>query len=320
MKEIVLFNAMKEALAEEMRRDARVFMVGESIRGGNWPHTEGLVKEFGNERILDTPLAETAIAGLGIGSALAGYRPVVEMMFSNFFYVAADEIFHKAAQWRFLHGGQTTMPAVFMAAAGGGQYLANEHSKFPAAMVLHHPGLKLALPSNPYDAKGLLKTAIRDDDPVCYFWHIQQMAMQGKVPEEEYTIPFGVADIKREGSDVTVLAVSRMVQLALKAAKQLEGEISVEVIDPRTLEPFDMDAVINSVEKTGHLVIVDEDTECCGFPAELGFRIQEQAFDELDGPIRRVCAANFPIAGGHMEQRVLPSVDQIVQTIRQTIA
>jgi len=320
MRTIALYDAMKEALAEEMRRDEKVFMLGESIRGGNWPHTDGLAHEFGNDRIMDTPLAETALAGLGIGSAMAGYRPVVEMMFANFFYVAADEIFHKAAHWRFMHGGQTIMPTVFMAAAGGGQYLANEHSKFPSAMVLHHPGLKMVVPSNPYDAKGLLKTAIRDDNPVCYFWHIQQMAMSGEIPEEEYTIPFGVAKIKKEGKDITVLAISNMVELAMEVAGKLEGKISVEVIDPRTLEPFDMETVIKSVEKTGHLVIVDEDTERCGFAAELGFAIQKQIFGELDAPITRVSGANYPIAGGHLEQHVLPKPEQILKAIEETLA
>jgi len=320
MREILYFDAMKEALAEEMRREKKVYMIGESIRGGNFPHTDGLVQEFGNDRIMDTPLAETALAGIGIGSALTGYRPVVEMMFADFLYVAADEVFHKAAQWRFLHGGQTSMPVVFMASAGGGDKLANEHSKLPSAMVLHHPGLKLAVPSNPYDAKGLLKTAIRDDNPVCYFWHLALMAMPGEIPDEEYTVPFGVAEVKREGSDITVLAISNMVNLALEVAEKLAGKISVEVIDPRTLEPFDMEAVVKSVEKTGHLVIVDEDTENCGFAAELGFRIQDKIFDELDAPVKRVCGANYPIAGGYLEQHVLPKQEQILKAIEDTLA
>jgi pyruvate dehydrogenase E1 component beta subunit len=320
MREIPYFQAIKEALSEEMERDDKVYMFGESIRGGNWPYTAGLVQQFGKDRILDTPIAETALTGTGIGSALAGYRPVVDLMFADFMYVAGDEIFLKAAQWRFLQGGKVNVPLVIMAAVGGGLMLANEHSQIPSAAVLHKPGLKLALPSNPYDAKGLLKTAIRDNNPVIYFWHKALMAMPGEVPEDEYVIPFGVADIKREGSDVTVVAISKMVNHALEVARELEGEISVEVIDPRTLEPFDIDTVLQSVDKTGHLVIVDEDTERCGFPAEIAFQVQEMAFDSLDAPIKRVCAANFPIAGGYMEQHILPQPAQIKAAIEEVVA
>jgi pyruvate/2-oxoglutarate/acetoin dehydrogenase E1 component len=320
MREIPYFQAIKEALVEEMQRDEKVYMFGESIRGGNFPHTEGLVKQFGGERIVDTPLAETALAGVGVGSALAGYRPVVDLMFADFMYVAGDEIFLKASQWRFLHGGKVDMPLVIIAAAGGGLYLANEHSQIPSAQVLHTPGLKLAVPSNPYDAKGLLKTAIRDNNPVVYFWHKALMAMPGDVPEEEYTIPFGQAEIKREGTDVTVVGVSKMVNDVLEIAQELEGKISVEVIDPRTLEPFDIETVLKSVDKTGHLVVVDEDTERCGFPAELCFQIQERGFDLLDAPIKRVCAANYPIAGGFMEQHILPQSAQIKKAIEEAVA
>ena len=320
MREIAYFQAIKEALIEEMERDERVFMIGESIRGGNWPYTEDLVHQFGEERILDTPIAETAITGAGIGSALAGYRPVVDLMFADFMYVAGDEIFLKAAQWRFLHGGKVNLPLVVIAAAGGGLNLANEHSQIPSAIVLHSPGLKLAVPSNPYDAKGLLKTAIRDDNPVIYFWHKALMTMTGEVPEEEYTIDFGVADVKREGTDVTVVAVSAMVNHALTVAEELEGQISIEVIDPRTLEPLDLQTILKSVEKTERVVIVDEDTERCGFGAELGFQIQEKAFDSLDAPIKRVCAANYPIAGGFMEQHVLPQPADIRKAIEEVVA
>jgi pyruvate dehydrogenase E1 component beta subunit len=320
MRELTYIQAIQEAFREEMRRDEKVLLLGESVRGGSYEHTIGLVEEFGTERVLDTPITETAIAGAGIGSALAGYRPVLEMMFADFMYVAADEIFLKAAHWRFTHGGQTTMPVVFMAAAGGGLMLAHEHSHIPTSLTLHHPGLKLVVPSNPYDAKGLLKTAIRDDNPVVYFWHKAIMGMKGQVPEEEYTIPFGQADIKREGSDVTVVGVSHMVNFALDVAKDLEGEISVEVIDPRTLEPLDLDTILDSIEKTNRVVIVDEDTERCSFAAELGFQIIEHGFDLLDAPIQRVCAANYPIAGGFLEQHVLPSRAKIKAAIQEVIA
>jgi len=295
-------------------------VVGESVQGASFGFTTGLVEQFGPERILDTPIAETGIAGAGIGAAMAGYRPVVDFMFADFMYIAADEVFLKAAQWRFLHGGKVNVPVVFFAAVGGGMMLANEHSQIPSTLVLHSPGLKLALPSNPYDAKGLLKTAIRDNNPVCFFWHKLLLGMKGEVPEEEYTIPFGVAEVKREGTDVTVVAVSNMVNLALAAAQELQGKISVEVIDPRTLEPLDMDTILKSVEKTGRVVIVDEDTERCGFAAELGFQIQNKVFDSLDAPIRRVCAANYPIAGGYMEKCVLPQQSQIKAAIEAQVS
>jgi len=320
MRELTYVQAIQEALAEEMRHDDKVFLMGESVRGGNFEHTVGLVREFGPNRVLDTPICETALAGAGVGAALAGYRPIVEMMFADFMYVAADEIFLKAAQWRFMHGGQTTMPVVFMMAAGGGLMLANEHSRIPSALVLHHPGLKLAIPSNPYDAKGLLKTAIRDENPVVYFWHKALMGLKGEVPEDEYTVPFGQAVVAREGDDVTVVALSAMVNLAMQVAQVLEGRVSVEVIDPRTLEPLDLETILKSVEKTNRLIIVDEDTERCGFAAELGFQIMGQGFDLLDTPIRRVCAANLPIAGGLMEQHVLPGAAKLTAAIEAVIS
>ena len=319
MRELTYVQAIQEALAEEMRKDDKVFLMGESVRGGNFEHTVGLVRQFGPDRVLDTPICETALAGAGVGAALAGYRPVVELMFADFMYIAADEILLKAAQWRFMHGGQTTMPVVFMMAAGGGLMLANEHSRIPSALVLHHPGLKLAVPSNPYDAKGLLKTAIRDDNPVVYFWHKALMGMKGEVPDEEYVVPFGQAGVAREGNDVTVVAVSAMVNLAMQVAQALEGRVSVEVLDPRTLEPLDLEAILKSVEKTNRLIIVDEDTERCGFAAELGFQVMEQGFDLLDTPIRRVCGANLPIAGGLMEKHVLPGEARLTAAIESVI-
>jgi pyruvate dehydrogenase E1 component beta subunit len=317
MRTITYVQAIQEAMAEEMRRDPKVLLFGESVRGGNFEHTVGLFDEFGPDRVLDTPIAETAIAGTGIGSALAGYRPIAELMFADFFYVAADEILLKAAQWHFIHGGKTTMPVVFMAAAGGGLMLSNEHSRIPTGMIAHHPGLKLTLPSNPFDAKGLLKTAIRDDNPVVYLWHKAIMGMKGEVPEEEYTLPFGKAEIKREGRDVTVVAWSNMVNLSLKVAG--EG-IEVEVIDPRTLEPFDLETVLRSLEKTNRLVVVDEDTGRCSFAAEVATLVMEHGFSLLDAPVRRVCATNTPIAGGYMEAHVLPSQEKIKSAVQQAVA
>jgi pyruvate dehydrogenase E1 component beta subunit len=277
---------------------------------------------------MDTPIAEAGISGAGIGAALAGYRPVVDLMFSDFMFIAADEILLHAAEWRFLHGGKVNVPVVFLAGVGGGLRLGAEHSQTPSSMVLHKPGLKLVMPSSPYDAKGLLKTAIRDENPVVYFWHkaltpVAAVRDQDSkdtglwIPDEDYTIPFGVADVKRKGSDVTVVGVSNMVNVALEVAAKLADDIDVEVIDPRTLEPLDLDTILESVEKTGRLVIIDEDTEKCSFASELGFQVIEHGFDFLDAPIKRVCAANCPIPGGLLEPYVLPQADGLKKAIEE---
>jgi len=320
MKEITYMQALREAFMEEMERDDRVFIIGESVQAGGYDITSGIVQKFGPERVMDTPIAEAGIAGAAVGAATAGYRPIADMMFADFMLIAGDEVFLKAAQWRFLHGGKVNVPVVFFAAVGAGEALANEHSQVPSAYMLHSAGLKLVQPSTPYDAKGLMKTAIRDDNPVVFFWHKMLMVDKGEVPEEDYTIPFGVADIKREGSDITVVATSYMVHQVLNVAQELEGHISVEVIDPRTLEPLDLDTILTSVEKTGHLVIVDEDTERCGFAGELCAQVVEKGFDLLDAPIKRVAAKNLPIPGGYMEQFVIPQPEWIKQAIEETIA
>lgn len=320
MKEVKYIQAIREALVEEMEKDEKVFMLGENIRGHAFDHTKGLVQELGEDRILDTPLSETAITGAAMGSALLGYRPVVDFMFADFMYPAFAEILIKSAHWHMIHGGKVQMPVVYLAAAGGYQMNANEHSRIQTSVFLHHPGLKVVLPSTAADAKGLLKTAIRDNNPVIFLWHKMLMVEPGEVPEGEFTIPFGVADIKREGSDVTVVATGYMVQHALEVAKEIESSISVEVIDPRTLEPLDFDTILNSVEKTGHLVVVDEDTERCGFGGELCAQVVEKGFDLLDAPINRVCGRNMPIPGGYMEQYVLPNPEWIKKAIEETVA
>lgn len=320
MKEVKYIQAIREALVEEMERDEKVFMLGENIRGHAFDHTKGLMAELGEDRILDTPLSETALTGAGLGSALLGYRPILDYMFVDFMYPAYAEILIKAAHWHLMHGGKTQMPVVFLAAAGGYQMNGNEHSRIQTSVFLHHPGLKVVLPSTAADAKGLLKTAIRDNNPVVFLWHKMLMVEPGEVPEGDYTIPFGVADIKREGSDVTVVATGYMVQQALEVAREVESSISVEVIDPRTLEPLDFDTILKSVEKTGHLVVVDEDTERCGFGGELSAQVVEKGFDLLDAPISRVCARNMPIPGGYMEQYVLPNPEWIKKAIEETVA
>jgi len=315
MREIRFIQAINEALAEEMERDETVFIIGEDVQSGVFGASRGLVEKFGPERVMDTPLSETAVAGSAFGAAMAGYRPVADFMFADFMFIAANEIMNNAAKWHFIHGGRVNVPVVFFGNIGGGARVGPEHSQCPETIFMHTPGLKVALPSTPYDAKGLLKTAIRDNNPVVYFYHKRLLGIPGDIPEEEYTVPFGVADVKREGKDVTVVATSNMVQLSLQVASELDGKVSVEVVDPRTLEPLDIDTIVKSVQKTGRVVIVDEDTLRCSVSAEIGMQIMERAFDSLDAPIKRVGAANLPIAGGYMEQYVLPQPKDIVEAI-----
>lgn len=313
MSEKSYVETIATTLAEEMQRDEKVFMVGESLQGGSFGHTTGFVDAFGPERILDAPIAETGIAGAGIGAAMCGYRPIVDLMFADFMYVAGDEIFLKAAQWRFMHGGNVELPLTFLGAVGGGLMLANEHSQVPIAQILHKPGIKCVMPSTPYDAKGLLKTSIRENNPVFFFYHKALMHTSGEVPDEEYLIPLGQADVKREGTDVTVVAGGMMLHHSLAAAEKLDGSVSLEIIDPRSYEPLDLDTILKSVEKTGRVLIVDEDTERCGFAGELGFQIMDKAFDLLDAPIKRVAALNYPIPGGHMEKYCLPNPEKVAK-------
>ena len=319
MREISYIQAINEALREEMEQDEKVFIIGESIQSHLFFVTEGLVEKFGPERVMDATIAETALAGASVGSAMAGYRPICDFVFSDFMFVAGDEIFLKAAKWRAMHGAKVNLPLVFMAAVGGGWRLGAEHSQSPHGYIMHTPGLKLALPSTPYDAKGLMKTAIRDNNPVVFFYHKLLMGAMGDVPEEEYTIPFGQADIKKKGTDVTVVATSMMVPFSLDAASQLEGKASVEVIDPRTLEPLDIDTIIESVRKTGRAVVVDEDTKRCGVTSEIAAQITEKAFDFLKAPVQRVAADNIPIPGGIAEEHALPQPGDILAAIETLV-
>jgi pyruvate dehydrogenase E1 component beta subunit len=319
MKTLNYWQAITEAFAEEMERDETVFIIGENVQESPFMITKGLVERFGPERVMDAPLSELANAGATVGAACAGYRPICDLTFADFVYCAADEVLLKAAQQYFAHNGQVNAPCVFVGVAGGGFGTGPEHSHVPSAMILNNPGLKLVLPSTPYDAKGLMKAAIRDNNPVCYFFHKKLMGLTGEIPEEEYVIPLGQADIKRRGTDVTVVATLYMVHHALAAAEKLKDEISVEVIDPRSLEPLDMDTIIESVKKTNRVVIVDEDTERCGVAAELGQQIMEQAFDYLDAPVKRVCARNMPVAGAAMERFTIPNADQVISAIGSVV-
>ncbi|MCP3869171.1 MAG: transketolase [Gammaproteobacteria bacterium] len=320
MRTITLIGAIKEALAEEMRRDEDVFLVGQDVRGGIFPHTKGLIEEFGEERILDTPISESGMYGTAMGAAQEGMRPIVDFMFGGFSYVTFSECSVSTGQYHFLHGSQRSLPVVMTAGVGTGQRLANDHAMSIHGTFAHHPGIKVAMPSTPYDAKGLFKAAIRDNNPVMIPWHMGIMMLKGEVPEEDYMVPLGVADVKRQGSDVTVLANSVQLQNALKVADKLDGEISVEIIDPRSFVPFDMETLLTSLEKTNRLVVVDEDWESGGFASTISARVMEQGFDLLDAPVTRVCMPNMPVPGGYMEEYVAPNPDKIEAAIRNVCA
>ncbi|MFW2403127.1 MAG: alpha-ketoacid dehydrogenase subunit beta [Gammaproteobacteria bacterium] len=320
MRELPLIEAVREAYVEEMNTDDTVYMVGQDIRGGIYPHTKDLVDEFGEDRIVDTPISEVGMFGCAFGSALVGYRPIVDFMFGGFAYVAGSEVLVTLGQQYFLHGSQTPVPLVLTAGVGTGMRLANDHSLLPKADLIHHPGLKYVFPSTPHDAKGLMKSAIRDNNPVVFFWHFAQMMDRGPVPEEEYYIPIGEGEIKREGTDITVFANGLQYKHALQVAEKLEGEISVEIYDPRSFEPFDLEKLLKSLEKTNHLVVVDEDYRRCGFAAEVIAQINEHGFDLLDAPVARVTLENTPIPGGILEPLVCPTPEKIEASIRQTLA
>jgi len=309
-------EAIKEAYVEEMERDERVFMVGQDIQGGIFPSTMGLVDRFGPDRIVDTPIAESGMYGTAFGAAQEGFRPIVDFMFGGFTYVTWAECSVTTGQYYFLHGSQLSLPIVITFAVGTGQRLANDHSMGLHGSFFHQPGIKVAMPSTPYDAKGMMKTAIRDNNPVVMPWHMGLMMERGPVPESDYVVPLGVADVKRAGSDVTVLANSFQLKNALQVAGKLDGEISVEVIDPRSFEPFDMATLIASLEKTNRLVIVDEDWERGGYASTISARVMEQAFDLLDAPVTLVTFPNMPIPGGYMEPYIAPNPDKIEAAVR----
>ena len=320
MAELTLVEAINLAYAEELRRDDKVFLVGQDIRGGIFPHTMGLVQEFGPDRIVDTPIAESGMYGVAFGAAQEGFRPVVDFMFGGFSYVTFSEASVTTGQYYFLHGSQHPLPLVMTAAVGTGMRLANDHAMSIHGTFAHHPGIKVAMPSTPYDAKGLMKAAIRDNNPVMIPWHMGLMQERGEVPEHDYIVPLGKADVKRVGSDVTVLANSMQLKNTLEVAAKLEGEFDIEVIDPRTFVPFDMETLLTSLAKTNRLVIVDEDWESGGFASTVSARVMEQGFDLLDAPVIRVTLPNMPVPGGYMEEYVAPNPAKIEAAIRQVCA
>lgn len=324
MRKITYREALREALREEMQRDSTVFLLGEDIGrywGGAFKVTEGLAEEFGDERVRDTPISESAIIGTAVGAAITGMRPVAEIMFGDLTALAMDQIANQAAKIRYMFGGQAKCPLVIRTPFGAGVNIASHHSQSLEAWFMHVPGLYVAVPSTPYDAKGLLKTAIRGNNPVFFCEHKLLYPVEDEVPEEEYTIPFGAADVKREGADVTILATLYMVHKTLNAAKQLEKEgVDAEVVDPRTLTPLDKQAIIRSVKKTGRLVIVSEDCKTAGVSAEIAAMVAEEAVDYLDAPIKRVAEPDTPIPfSPPLEQYVIPDEKAIMKAVKKVV-
>ena len=314
-------TAIRDALAEEMRRDSRVVMWGEDIGtwGGVFFVTRGLVEEFGEERVRDTPISETAIVGAAVGAALGGLRPVVEIMFAGMVGTCFDALFFKLGMSREVRGF-IPMPVVVRAPMGGGMGPSLEHAYCPEALLIHSPGLKVVVPSTPYDAKALLKTAIRSDDPVVYMEHIALYTKRGPVGDEETLVPFGQAALRREGRSATIVSFSWMMYKCLEAAEKLAAEgIECDVIDLRTLVPLDDEAIFNSVRKTGRLVIVHEAMERGGVAGELTSRVVENVFDYLDAPVVRVCALNGPNLGGAFERIYLPQVEDIYNAVKSVV-
>lgn len=323
MAEITMREAISQALWEEMERDERVFIQGEEVGvwGGTYAVTKGFLDHFGKERVRDTPIAEAAIVGSAIGAALGGLRPVAELMTINFAFVAFDHIVNEAAKLHYMFGGQFILPLVIRAPGGGGRQLAATHSQTPDVIFAHFPGLKVIAPGTPADAKGLLKSAIRTDDPVLFIENATIYQQKGEVPEGEYTIPIGKSKIQREGRDVTIVTYSKMVSFSLKAANELAKEgIDAEVVDLRTLRPLDMDPVISSFKKTNRAVIVEEGWRSYGVGAEIAARIYEEAFDYLDAPIQRVAQKEVPLPyNARLEQMALPQVKDIIQAVREVM-
>ncbi|HLT57856.1 MAG TPA: alpha-ketoacid dehydrogenase subunit beta [Limnochordales bacterium] len=322
MAEITYREAVRQALREEMLRDERVFLLGEDIGryGGSYAVTKGLLEEFGEKRVRDTPISETAIIGAAAGAAMDGLRPVAEIMTINFTLVAIDQIINNVAKIHYMFGGQFRCPIVIRT-VGGGRRLAATHSQNLEVLFAHIPGLKVVAPATPYDAKGLLKASIRDEDPVVFIEHALLYGTRGEVPDEEYVVPIGVSDIKRRGRDVTIVAYSRMTREALIAAEELAKQgIEAEVVDLRTLRPLDMGPVLDSVARTNRVVVVGEDWRSFGIGAEVASRIQEEAFDDLDAPVLRVNQQEVPTPyAANLERLAFPSSQQIVEACLEVL-
>jgi pyruvate dehydrogenase E1 component beta subunit len=320
-RELTLGEAVREALAEEMRRDSSVFICGEDIAeaGTVYKVLTGLVNEFGTERVLDTPISEAGFTGIAVGAAMTGMRPVVDIMFGDFSTLVMDQMVNQAAKVHYMSGGKWKVPMVMRATLGASRRSAAQHSQSLHAWFCHIPGLKVVLPSTPYDAKGLMKTAIRDDNPVVFFEDKMMYKLKGPVPDDDYTIPLGVADVKRVGEDITFVATSSMVQVALGAANMLEKEgISAEVVDPRTTWPLDEKTIIESAKKTSRVIVLDEGYGRYGVTSELAAVIAEGAFYDLDAPVKRMGAMHVPIPfSPPLEDVTVPTEETVSEAARQ---
>lgn len=318
--EMTFGEAVKRAIAEEMRNDERVVLIGEDIgsAGGVFKILAGLGEEFGPARVLDTPIAEAGYVGIAVGAALTGMRPIAEIMFGDFMALAMDQIANQAAKLRYMSGGQATVPLTIRASMGAGRSSAAQHSQSLQAWVSHVPGLKVVIPSTHTDMIGLFKTAVRDDNPVVVLEDKMMYPLKGMVPDEVAPIPFGVADVKRPGDDVTLIATSSMVLVALKAAEELEADgISAEVVDPRTLVPLDRETLVASVIKTGHAVVIDEGCQSYGVTAEIAAVVTEGAFDYLDAPVMRLGAMDVPVPFSKpLEDATIPNEVDVVRTVK----
>src|SRR5712691_4861659 len=322
-RELTLSQAVNEALAEELRRDPTVFLIGEDVAEAGHPFNvlSGLVDEFGPDRVIDSPISEAGISGLGLGAAMTGMRPVVDIMFGDFMTLVMDQLVNQAAKIHYMSGGRLNAPLTIRTTLGATRRSAAQHSQSLHALVSHVPGLKVVLPATPYDAKGLFKSAIREDNPVVVFEDKMMFAVKGPVPEEEYVLPLGVADVKREGDDVTLVATSSMVYVALEAAEQLEQDgISAEVVDPRTLVPLDRDTIIGSAKKTGRAIVIDEGHRSYGASAELAAVVAEGAFYDLDAPVVRLAALDVPVPFSPvLEDLTVPTADTVAAEARRLV-
>jgi pyruvate dehydrogenase E1 component beta subunit len=323
MARITMREAISQALWEEMERDPKVFIMGEEVGvwGGTYAVTRGFYDHFGGDRVRDTPIAEAAIVGGAIGAALTGTRPVAELMTINFAFAAMDHIVNEAAKLHYMFGGQFVLPLVIRAVGGGGRQLGATHSQTPDAIFAHFPGLKVIAPGTPADAKGLLKAAIRCDDPILFIEHATLYQTRGEVPDGDYTVPIGKSTVQRPGSDVTLVTYSKMLEVSLKAADELsKAGIEIEVVDLRTLRPLDMEPVIESFKKTNHAVIVEEGWKSFGVGSEVAARIYEQAFDYVDAPIKRVAQDEVPLPYNRtLEQEALPQVKDVVAAVKEVL-
>lgn len=323
MATLTIRDALNQALREELIRDENVFIMGEEVAeyDGAYKVTRGLWKEFGDKRVVDTPITELGFAAVGVGAAMAGLRPVIEFMTWNFSVLASDQIINHAAAMHYMSGGQFKVPIVFRGPNGSAYQVSSQHSHALEAMYANFPGLKVVMPSTPADAKGLLKSAIRDDNPVLFFEQERMYGIKGEVPDDEdFTIPLGIADVKREGSDCTIVARSMTVPLALQAAEKVQEEfgVSVEVIDPRTIKPLDIDTIVNSVKKTNRLVVAEESHAFASVGAEISHTIMEHAFDYLDAPVKRISTVEAPMPyAKNLETAALPSVEKVIAAVKE---